>query len=77
MYEENIFLLIIALAESAANEYREYKTILKNRTLNRNERAYFKLRAEETLNFFDSPLFITAFGEQKANFIKEELRKEN
>ena len=75
MYEENILLLITALAEDAANEYREYRKILKNRTLSRKERHYYTLRAEESLNFFNSKLFLLAFPD-KRDFIIEELRKE-
>lgn len=75
MYEENILLLITALAQDAAEEYREYRQILKNKTLNRREREYYNMRAEETLNFFDSKLFTLAFPDKK-EFIVEELRKE-
>lgn len=75
MYEENILLLITALAQDAAEEYREYRQILKNKTLNRKEREYYNMRAEETLNFFDSKLFTLAFPDKK-EFIVEELRKE-
>ena len=75
MYEENILLLITALAQDAAEEYREYRQILKNKTLNRKEREYFNMRAEETLKFFDSKLFTLAFPDKK-DFIIEELRKE-
>ena len=57
MYEENILLLITALAQDAAEEYREYRQILKNKTLSRKEREYYNMRAEETLKFFDSKLF--------------------
>ena len=75
MYEENMLLLITALAQDAAEEYREYRQILKNKTLNRKEREYYNMRAEETLNFFDSKLFTLAFPDKK-EFIVEELRKE-
>lgn len=75
MYEENMLLLITALAEDAANEYRDYKQILKNNTLNRKEREYYKLRAEEVLNFFYCSLFTLAFP-GKSDYIVEELRKE-
>ena len=75
MYEENILLLITALAQDAAEEYREYRQILKNRTLNKKEREYYNLRAEETLNFFNSKIFNLAFPDKK-DFIIEELRKE-
>lgn len=75
MYEENILLLITALAQDAAEEYREYRQILKNKTLSRKEREYYNMRAEETLKFFDSKLFTSAFPDKK-EFIVEELRKE-
>lgn len=75
MYEENMLLLITALAQDAAEEYRQYKQILKNRTLNRKEREYYNMRAEETLKFFDSKIFNLAFPDKK-EFIVEELRKE-
>ena len=71
-----MLLLITALAEDAANEYREYKHILRNPYLSRKERNYYKLRAEETLNFFNSSLFTLAFP-GKNDYIIEELRKEN
>ena len=67
--------LIMALSEDAAEEYREYMNILKNKTLHRKEREYFKLRAEESLKFFDSSIFNLAFP-GKSDYIKEELRKE-
>lgn len=75
MYEENVLLLITALAQDAAEEYRQYRQILKNRTLNRKEREYYNTRAEETLKFFDSKLFTLAFPNKK-EYIVEELRKE-
>ena len=75
MYEENMLLLITALAQDAAEEYREYRQILKNKTLNRKEREYYNMRAEETLKFFDGKLFNLAFPDKK-DFIVEELRKE-
>lgn len=75
MYDENILLLVTALAQDAAEEYREYRQILKNKTLNRKEREYYNMRAEETLNFFNSKLFTLAFPDKK-DFIVEELRKE-
>lgn len=76
MYEDNILLLITALAKDAADEYREYRKILTNRTLWKSEREYYKLKAEETLKFFDSNLFTTAFP-NKGEYIKEQLRNED
>ena len=73
MLEENAKELIIALANSAAEEYRELIALSK-KSKNR-DKEYYKLRAEETLAFFDDKLFITAFGEEKAKYIKEQLRK--
>ena len=75
MYEENVLLLITALAQNAADEYREYMETIKNNYLTRREKEYFKLRAEETLSFFDSNLFVIAFP-GKSEYIKDELRKE-
>lgn len=75
MNMEGALNLITALAENAAEEYRDYMTTLQNITLNREEKKYFKLRAEETLNFFDSPIFTLAFPD-KSEYIKEQLRKE-
>ena len=72
MYEENAKELIIALAENAAEEYRELKKIAKKSP----DKEYYELRANETLNFFDDPLFALVFGEEKAKYIKEQLRKE-
>lgn len=76
MYEENILLLIIALAKDAADEYREYRKILTNKCLWKSEREYYKIRAEETLSFFDSNIFTTAFP-GKGEYIKEQLRNED
>lgn len=75
MYDENVLLLITALAENAAEEYREYRKTARNITCNKKEREYFNMRAEETLTFFDSKIFTLAFP-GKSEYIKEELRKE-
>ena len=75
MNMEGAFNLVTALAESAAEDYRDYMTTLQNITLNREEKKYFKMRAEETLDFFDSPIFTLAFPD-KSEYIKEQLRKE-
>ena len=75
MYEDNVLLLITALAQDASDEYRHYKKILSHKTLSRKEREYYNLRAEEALNFFNSQLFTLAFPNKK-EYIVEELRKE-
>lgn len=75
MYEENVKELIIALANDAAEEYRELIEASKH-VISRKEKYYIKLRAEETLNFFDSRLFILAFGSERGKYIKEQLKKE-
>ena len=75
MYEENVLLLITALAQNAAEEYRDYRKILKNKTLSRKEREYFNMRAEETLLFFKSSLFTLAFP-GKGDYIVEQLKNE-
>ena len=75
MNMEGALNLITALAQSASEEYRNYMITLKNKTLKRKEREYFKLRAEEELAFFDSNLFLLAFPGQ-SEYIKDKLRKE-
>ena len=73
---DGVYLLIQAMAHDAAEEYREYMKVLKNKTLNRDEKEYYKLRAEETLKFFSTNLFRTAFP-NVGEYIIEQLRKEN
>ena len=73
--DEGRLLLIEAMAHDAAEEYREYKTVLKNRALNKNERAYFELRANESLKFFKSNIFNLAFP-NVGEYIIEQLEKE-
>ena len=74
MYDDNVLLLVTALAEDAANEYREYKELAKNSSFRR-ERDYLRLRAEESLKFFESDIFNLAFPNKK-EYILEQLRKE-
>lgn len=72
MNVENAKELVIALAENAAEEYRELMKLSKKST----NREYYELRARETLEFFDDKLFTLAFSEEEAKYIKEQLRKE-